>query len=478
MAAAAEQLTEQTSRSWQIAHQAHPEVDILARERMASYMGGMAIRGEACQQAPEEETSYTLQDTLKRAQDGDPAARRYARNNVASDVSERLFKVGLQRPVVMTFEGGQLEQEGRPVVDIHRNTLENTVLIPEMVFRTRNELKNTLVFEALQAQGTLETHDAIVFSPSSTKMSTAQKEDYNFYLDTDSCSIQYLSADGENVTLETAFVAGKVTCGSERHDIAAIHKLAQKKGVKMKTDDGTDMVSYIVLVPKGEMPNGVSDVVELYDDASGGTFYGEAKQKQDYAEYAQKCYDNVASFDDTVELITSRLIAEAEYFETPMEAILRLDYLSERLTVEQAVNRVDINAAVFGPIAARHIEQARMHIENGYHQEAKQSLHQAQATAISGSCPLFKGAKSSESSGDDSSNGAAESKKKLMSCPHCDAKVFDDPCAKVLSCWDCGASVVNGRTTLGNGGTKAREAAARTLAKAEVAKKTTQTVGV
>ncbi len=49
--------------------------------------------------------------------------------------------------------------------------------------------------------------------------------------------------------------------------------------------------------------------------------------------------------------------------------------------------------------------------------------------------------------------------KKLMSCPHCQAIVYDDPCAARLKCWDCGALVVNGKVkSTGDGGSKAREA--------------------
>lgn len=50
-----------------------------------------------------------------------------------------------------------------------------------------------------------------------------------------------------------------------------------------------------------------------------------------------------------------------------------------------------------------------------------------------------------------------KSEKKWMNCPHCDALVYDDPCAKVLKCWDCKAAVIYGKQIKGNGGRKARE---------------------
>jgi|GEM_PF-3266903 len=69
-------------------------------------------------------------------------------------------------------------------------------------------------------------------------------------------------------------------------------------------------------------------------------------------------------------------------------------------------------------------------------------------------------------------NSQEGSGKKVMSCPFCSAKVFDDPCAKVLSCWDCRARVVNGKVEYkGDGGSKAR--AARKVA--EIAHKAAET---
>ncbi|HEX7633325.1 MAG TPA: hypothetical protein VF401_03295, partial [Candidatus Saccharimonadales bacterium] len=68
----------------------------------------------------------------------------------------------------------------------------------------------------------------------------------------------------------------------------------------------------------------------------------------------------------------------------------------------------------------------------------------------------------SDPSNPDSSGGSASmesSRKKVMTCPLCDAKVFDDPCAVVLACKDCLARVVNGHTeSKGDGGTAAKKA--------------------
>jgi hypothetical protein len=70
--------------------------------------------------------------------------------------------------------------------------------------------------------------------------------------------------------------------------------------------------------------------------------------------------------------------------------------------------------------------------------------------------------------------GDAESSgKKLMNCPFCPAKVYDDPCAKILCCPECKAKVVNGRVVdKGDGGrqTRAKQAAEKRRREVELAK--------
>lgn len=59
--------------------------------------------------------------------------------------------------------------------------------------------------------------------------------------------------------------------------------------------------------------------------------------------------------------------------------------------------------------------------------------------------------------GNQSESSEASTGKKHMSCPFCTAKVYDDPCARVLKCYDCKAKVVDGQVvSKGDGGSKAR----------------------
>lgn len=453
-----EMFEEQPRTTWLLAEQAFPELEAQAGLDAVHFLGGLAVRGETGETiASRTPNNSSLMAAAQLAAIGDEQSRKVVSTNVITDVCERLFKAAHQTTVHMEMVNGQLQQDGRKVTDIHRNTLEHTVLIEEMMRRTKYELNNALLFERLHAAGVLQQYDAIVMSPSSTTMTLQQKRDYGLFIDTESCSIQHLRAEGDALTLETAFVAGKRTPTAERHDLAAIRTMTAERGIELAANDGSEVLQHVLLIPKDET-TGVADVVKWYDDAAGGTFYGQEAPRQDYHQYAVKCEERARDFDGIVQSIVNQVIAEAHTFRTPLEAIMRLDELSEEYTVQRAVQDVSIDAAVFGETAAMHIQEARFFMERGEFARAEESLSMAQQTAESSSCPLFKG---SESGGDsDDSSGSStegESEKKWGNCPYCNAKVFVDPCAKKISCYDCTATVVNGTIiSKGNGGTNKR----------------------
>jgi len=444
-------------QTWLLAHEAYPHLEEAARKRVFRFLGSIAIRGEDHEQtSAEAESSTTLLEALWAARDGNEEARKTTELNVQTDVAERLFKTG--RTVVrLQMVHGHLEQHGRRQVDIHSNTLQHTILIPEMTARTLMELQHTVLFEELHAAGMLKNSDILIFSPTPTSMSIKDKKAYRFFLDTESCAMLRMSATGDDVTFRTTFVAGKRTPDSDRHDLQAIRKIAKQHGTMITDEDGSDMLRYMFIVPRD-----MGDEAELYDEAVGDTFYGEAKPSRDYEEYAQECADRTADFSFITTQITAQLLAEADQFVHPLDAVKRLDELSEQWCVKYAVLRPHINAAVFGPVAASHIEQARLYEMAGDYNRAEVSMHAAQQTAVSGSCPLFKmdsAAITRDSDEAQESNPQTEAtKKKWMHCPYCSAPVFGDACSPNQHCRHCEATVRNGRViSKGNGGRKKQE---------------------
>lgn len=449
--------------AWTLAEEAFPELQEEARHHAVSFLGGIAIRGEADEVVTPNRTNETsLMAASQMAALGDERARRVVYNNAAADVAERLFKAAHQTKIHMKMVDGHLEQEGRRLTDIHRSTLEHTVLNGEMLRRSNYELQNAILFQRLHQAGVLEGFDAVVFSPSPTAMSIEEKRQYGLFVDTESCSIQYLTASGQDITLETAFVAGKLSPTSPRHDLKAIQKLAEMHGLNLQAVDGTELLRHVILIPK-EQAEGVAGVVEWYDDAAGGTFYGQANPRQDYQVYAAQCLERSRDFEGMVQNIVDQLICESHSFKSPLDAIMRLDELSAQFSRERAVHDVSIDVAVFGEQAAMHIQEARFFLERGELDRAESAMEMARKTDQSSSCPLFKSIVN-EGGGDDPSGASSNEEvggKKWGNCPYCQALVYVDPCAKRITCIDCTAMVVDGKIiSRGNGGTRKRRAEA------------------
>lgn len=446
------------SSTWLLAAEAYPNIEREARIQTARFIGALTVRDTATMSNPETNVNNsTLLAAIQLASLGDKQSLDMVRTNVATDVAERLFKVGHQTKVHLDFTNGQLRQSNRPLTTIYRNSLEHTYLNPIMKRRAQTELKNALLFELLIKDNITETHHVVIFSTATRDIQT--KKDYGFFEDTDTCSIQMLRQTETGFAIETALVAGKKTPNHQPHDLAAIQTLVGKKGLELVCDDADEMLQYLILVPKADAPNGVQDIVKLYDEAAGGTFYGEAKPQQDYQAFAEQCAQRNESFTAIVDKITNQLLSEVHTFKTPLEAIERLDYLSERFCVRQAVSDTSVNEAIFGKVAAGYIQEARYLYQQGDYEGANFALRNAQRTANSSSCPFFKQISDQPSQFNNyenrRSNHEVNSTKKWMNCPYCSARVFADPCAKVLSCWDCKAVVVNGRIlSKGNGGRK------------------------
>jgi hypothetical protein len=119
---------------------------------------------------------------------------------------------------------------------------------------------------------------------------------------------------------------------------------------------------------------------------------------------------------------------------------------------------------VFG-LAAPDIEQARYYVSQGNMVKAYQAQKRAYGKADSSSCPSGmrrrrdgkEGIEGQESFDEFNQNEEGNSSLVECNCPYCDAKVVIDPCASIISCWDCKALVVSGKVRYpGNGGSKAR----------------------
>ncbi len=435
----------ETSTNWQLAHEAYPGAVEAARQKAGRLIGSLAmeetVQVESVLPSPE---SATLQSSLMRAKQGDTQALRSVEMNVQTNMAELLFKAGHQTSVQLDIEAGRLKQNGQLLTDIQANAIRYSSLNEMMYQRTRQEIENAHTFEELIAGDVLDTHDAVVFSLSPEDQKT--KRDYGFFEETETCSIQMLKKSDNTVELETALVAGKSSALAERHDKTAVETIAREHGVQVEIGNSEDSLRHILLIPKHESVHGINDVIRSYDKAVGeDVFYGQAVEKQpDYLAHAEQCIQKNDSFSDAVAMISRQLLAEADNFRSPIDAVKRLHKLTEASLVSRAISDDTIDERVFGRESARYIESARVASSAGNQQEAMELRQKAVEVAVSSSCPMSFSSAETENPKEDASlalYGEDKYGKLAFRCPKMGCLNVRQPGKLLEKCGHCSADV-------------------------------------
>lgn len=439
--------------------------DVFTRHQAERFIGRVMLDRtvEAIPEASKTSTG-SLYDAVQRAYEGDAVARQLIATNVRTDVVERTIKAGHITAVELDVDAqGKLRQFGQTMESIQANSLAYAADQSVMRARSEAEVRNSFRIENLHRQGLLQDYAFVVFSRAADDMSPADMVEAGFFTDTMSCAIQLTTASEAGLSLESAFVAGVARPGQARHDADAVAAVAERLGVELGGQSATELLDTPLLIHKSLLPNGVVDLVQLYDEAAGGTFFGEAKPGSDYLEYRAACQQREAGFAPKVAAIVAKLIAAAPAINTPVAAVQRLHTLSEQHMVEQAVGDRSINPMVFGRVAAAHIAQARAFQELGQLQQAQGAIAKAQTTATSSSCPTAMKVSKKDALGqsddvtDTETDTETESDETVrMTCPFCgDKNQSGKRCSPNQHCTNCDARVTNGRVvSKGDGGKK------------------------
>jgi len=380
-----------------------------------------------------------LMEAIHAAKDGDPEARKMIYENVRTDVVERTIKTGhLTKVNLETNNQGQLLQFGQTMESVYANALMNTPADSKMMERSQAEARNGFRIENLNRQGVLEDYNFVVFSMAADNMSQAEMKKAGFFTETMSMAIQVTSADGAKLSTETAFVSGKDPGQNTRHDKQAMAKVGHSLGVDYQNKSAAEVINTPILVHKSMMPNGVIDMVKLYDESLGGTFFGEHKKREDYVKYASDCKKREQGFNGKVSAITDEIVNNSHNVWSPNEATKLLHEVSEKHMVDYAIKDETIDAMVFGEKAAGHIQEARQAHKEGRLSDVAMHQSVAEITAESSSCPNATQDKSKAKNG----KGSIE----RMTCPFCkDPNQYGDPCSPNQSCTSCKAMVIGGK---------------------------------
>lgn len=351
--------------------------------RLIEKVGSVALS----QEVSKEPTMHLLEATKRAYSGNDPEALGLVRQNVRTDVIERAFKAGhIMKVHQRRNVRGQIVQHGQTAEQIQENTLRYANGNPRMKARTKAETTNMYYLEALAREGLLEDNYAVVVSLCPT-LDDQTLDKLGFFSFSKSLVIQATTAEGLNVTTESAFIAGVEKEGGPRKDHATAAAFGRQHGKDWQGLDDAQIIQQVLLVPKSQMPNGVVDLVKQWDDLNGGTFFGQAKPRQDYLQYLQQCRERERNFEPTVQRIAAALITQAPYLRTPTEATKALNKLSGAHVLEQALKDTSIDARVFGGKAAIDLEEARFHHAQGNTHQAHLAMSNAHKNNASGSCP-------------------------------------------------------------------------------------------
>lgn len=409
------------------------------RRRAAEFIGAVALSGHV--EAPTDVSPIeSLHEAIQLAAKGNEQARAMVETNVRTDVIERTMKAGHVMSVdLMPDEAGKIRQHGQSLDSIQANSLRFAASNPQMRERIEAETRNAFRIQHHFEQGSLEDNYFVVFSRAADNMSKAAMKRAGFFVDTMSCAIQVTSLKNGRLVTESAFVAGVESPGEVRHDNRTIPAAAREVGIDYSGMNATETLDAPVLVPKSMMPDGVINLVELVDNVRG-TFFGQAKPQQDYSSFLEACREREQRFEPKVQKIVDRLVKRRGLITSPVEAVKRLHEISGEEMLEQAVGDADIDPAVFGPISAHALMEARLAYNHGDAEGVIKNVQIAKANRRDSSCPgaSLGGNEGNENGRTSTSDETCEFVSKK--CPKCGARNVKTTVTKTRITGYCGCS--------------------------------------
>lgn len=358
-------------------------------ERLIRTAGGIAWQGatEEPEYVPEKQTFASLHDALHEAKKGNQTALEMVRMNVSTDRFERTKKVQFVLSVELeTNASDEILQHGQTNEQIQANTLQHCAGNRKMLPRYYAEVRNSYRLDLVKRQNLLEDYWFFVASPCADNMNDEELGHEGFFAPTKSMAFQATTVKDGKVVVESAFVAGVRDDESPRHDFSTLQTMGEWLGADL-TGTASEIIDEPILIPKSLMPNGVIDIVKLYDDAAGGTFFGEDKPRQDYIEFLATCQKERDEAEGQVTEMMQKLLARAHESTDPVAASRLLSDVVGKFMAEAATHDERIDPRVFGVKAAYYIADARAHIATGDIVRAQQATRLAVKTEQSSSCP-------------------------------------------------------------------------------------------
>ena len=177
----------------------------------------------------------------------------------------------------------------------------------------------------------------------------------------------------------------------------------------------------------------------------------------DIVDFAEQCYAELPSHARAL-IDARRFGAELLMMDTKLAAVLETARQNTLWTAAAVVTRNEQVLKQLDPVVAARIYDEEMFIQQlQYEHYAYEEIQAVEAennrliarqnVEVGAGCAgLHANVFGNDSSGDGGEKKEEKSKLKSMHCPHCNARVIADPCARVLHCWSCKTMVVYGST--------------------------------
>jgi hypothetical protein len=419
--------------------------------RTAEKAGALALSREAHAEKASEESERqprfpSLAHAIHAAKGGDPVARQFVHANVRTEASEIVYKSGHVSEIsIFIDENGEPYQYGQQMDDVWLNALRFASGSPAIRPRTLAEIRNGMRIKSARQAGHLKDHWLVIVSRYTDKLNDEEAAEHNFFPETKSCSIQAITeVDESELTQQNIFVAGVRQFGGERHDRETAAKMGDELGINLHGKDDAQTIDSAFLVPKTRVPSGAIEFAWLWDQAAGGTFFGEDKGAdwadrpiEDYLLYAEQCKQRERDLEKLTQAATNELILNASRLDLANDpdvfvkaTELLHDTVDARLIRRAIKEDRSIDARVFGPVAAASIEQGRQRYDQGDIQGAEEAAEKAIETSTSSSCPAAREKSDSSKGGKNDDTKKEEKSKGKGSAELCDIITS--------SCYCCG----------------------------------------
>jgi len=360
--------------------------DLIERRRADNYLelGSTALKNEVYFEGVQIES---LQYAIDEAETN-PLARKYAELSAGTDVVERVEKVEYVSDVEMDVNAdAEISSAGQPLKVTQLNSWKFASGRWQMGERVEAENHNVFRLHREYRKGSLEDKHFIEVSLAGDNLSKAAMDDEGFFTDTMTLVLRSTTIKDGVIRMESAFVAGVKNPGEERHDFDTIVKLGKLLGVDFEGKTAADILDTPLLISKKLLPGGIVDLVKLFDDCAGGTFFGQDKPRGDYEEVVTRSRQRDLSFKQKATDIVDELIARKAEIVTERDATRLLNKVSGKHMIIAAKTDKSINPRVFGPESEKYVISARRHYDRGNYDLADAATRRAIMYDASRSCP-------------------------------------------------------------------------------------------